>query len=723
LSRCPKYCACRWQVLSSRFWIAVGFALSTGAATSAAICQPARSPRVPAALDTHLYARVLGMADARVFDMPLVDSALAARWMPLRAAATLAIGQVGAANGKPGAPRLRQLLSDSDPAVASNAAYALGLLVDSGSVESLATALRGRAVVAREAAWALGEIGAPARSVLTRALANRVSDEATTIQLLLAAAKLKPVPVAEVRPYLRSTQPSILYAAVYVIGRPRAAAGVRDLIALANDLAFISASIAEARRSAGLMATSPTGRAATAQVYARSPTGRQRARAEIARGLAQSAAGDSLADSSIAVLRRLAADVHPHVRINAIRSLGTYGARAREPLTAAARDADANVRIATAQSLAAVLDSTSGVWQELWQRDTSLMYRSSLMASAVRSGASLPSVTSWIAHRDWQYRSAALAAIGGSSNTQLVSQTGNDHLRDPDPRVRSAAYGLVTGNDTTAPRAAVRDVLLRGLADPDFTVRESVLGTLARHARAADVPVVLDAYVRSQSDTVNDARIAAVGYVAAAWRRDSAAFTPELLGRIRTVVPSDDPLIARAVRGSTPFASWAERKGNVRPIDWYQRLVADYIVPALRGATQRATISTARGDITLELFGADAPITVWNFMNLARTNYYRGTFFHRVVPNFVAQDGDPRGTGSGGPGYAIRDEMNPRRYDRGALGMALSGPDTGGSQYFITHSPQPHLDGHYTVFGRVLRGFAALDALVQGDRILSVTVR
>ena len=148
-----------------------------------------------------------------------------------------------------------------------------------------------------------------------------------------------------------------------------------------------------------------------------------------------------------------------------------------------------------------------------------------------------------------------------------------------------------------------------------------------------------------------------------------------------------------------------------------------YVIPAVRGQTQRATIKTGRGDIELELFGADAPITVWNFMNLARTGYYRGTGFHRVVPNFVAQDGDPRDDGNGGPGYAIRDEMNPRRYERGALGMALSGPDTGGSQYFITHSPQPHLDGHYTVFGRVIRGFPALDSIVQGDRILSIVVQ
>ena len=132
---------------------------------------------------------------------------------------------------------------------------------------------------------------------------------------------------------------------------------------------------------------------------------------------------------------------------------------------------------------------------------------------------------------------------------------------------------------------------------------------------------------------------------------------------------------------------------------------------------------TERGTVAIELFGSDAPLTVANFTRLARSGYYNGVAFHRVVPNFVAQDGDPRGDGSGGPGYAIRDELNRRWYDRGAVGMALSGPDTGGSQYFIAHSPQPHLDGHYTVFGHVTAGYDVLDAIVQGDRILRITIQ
>jgi cyclophilin family peptidyl-prolyl cis-trans isomerase len=147
------------------------------------------------------------------------------------------------------------------------------------------------------------------------------------------------------------------------------------------------------------------------------------------------------------------------------------------------------------------------------------------------------------------------------------------------------------------------------------------------------------------------------------------------------------------------------------------------VVPSLDGKRPTATIQTVRGPIQLELFGDDAPITSWNFLSLARSGYYRNTRFHRVVPNFVAQDGDPRDDGNGGPGYAIRDEMNPNRYERGAVGMALSGPDTGGSQYFITHSPQPHLDGHYTVFGKVVRGYDVLDRIVQGDRITRIDTK
>ncbi|NPD25607.1 peptidylprolyl isomerase [Corallococcus exiguus] len=133
------------------------------------------------------------------------------------------------------------------------------------------------------------------------------------------------------------------------------------------------------------------------------------------------------------------------------------------------------------------------------------------------------------------------------------------------------------------------------------------------------------------------------------------------------------------------------------------------------------TLRTRKGDITV-LLDPDAPLTGGNLMALAKKGYFRGITFHRVVPDFVAQGGDPRGDGEGGPGYSIRCEMTRRPYARGTVGMALSGKDTGGSQFFFTHSPQPHLDGRYTAFGEVTQGMDVVDALLEGTVIDDVIV-
>jgi cyclophilin family peptidyl-prolyl cis-trans isomerase len=133
--------------------------------------------------------------------------------------------------------------------------------------------------------------------------------------------------------------------------------------------------------------------------------------------------------------------------------------------------------------------------------------------------------------------------------------------------------------------------------------------------------------------------------------------------------------------------------------------------------------TTAKGSFTIDLLPEDAPLTVDNFVKLARAGYFNGLEIHRVVPNFVMQDGDPLGNGSGGPGWSIRCEVNMVPYERGAVGMALSGKDTGGSQWFATHSPQPHLDGGYTVFGKVNEtGMKVVDRIVRGDKIVSVRI-
>ena len=140
--------------------------------------------------------------------------------------------------------------------------------------------------------------------------------------------------------------------------------------------------------------------------------------------------------------------------------------------------------------------------------------------------------------------------------------------------------------------------------------------------------------------------------------------------------------------------------------------------------TYTATIKTNRGDIELDLFAAEASKTVNNIVFLARDGYYDGLTFHRVIPGFVAQGGCPHGTGTGGPGYKFEDETqgNPNKHETGSLSMANSGPNTNGSQFFICHEPQPHLDGKHTVFGKVTNGMNVVLNLEQGDFIEEIVI-
>jgi peptidyl-prolyl cis-trans isomerase B (cyclophilin B) len=140
--------------------------------------------------------------------------------------------------------------------------------------------------------------------------------------------------------------------------------------------------------------------------------------------------------------------------------------------------------------------------------------------------------------------------------------------------------------------------------------------------------------------------------------------------------------------------------------------------------TYVATFETSRGSIVVDLFPKDAPNTVSNFVFLAKDGFYNGTKFHRVIPDFMVQGGDPEGTGRGGPGYKFADEVknNPRKHQRGSLSMANAGPNTNGSQFFITHIATDWLNGKHTVFGQVRSGQEVVDAVKQGDTLTRVTI-
>jgi cyclophilin family peptidyl-prolyl cis-trans isomerase len=221
---------------------------------------------------------------------------------------------------------------------------------------------------------------------------------------------------------------------------------------------------------------------------------------------------------------------------------------------------------------------------------------------------------------------------------------------------------------------------------------------------------------RAMKDDLNDAALSILDSLA---KQKKTAANDAIKG----VLDADDYLLrqrAIALLKMNGVGDFGDKLGTVQS----KNTTADYQRALSRiGKKVQAVVTTTRGSFTMALFPDEAPLTVDNFVQLSRRGYYRGIVFHRVVPNFVIQDGDPRGDGNGGPGYAIRCEINEVTYDRGTVGMALSGKDTGGSQWFVTHAPQPHLDGGYTVFGQVISGMNVVDAIIRGDVIKSILIR
>lgn len=145
-------------------------------------------------------------------------------------------------------------------------------------------------------------------------------------------------------------------------------------------------------------------------------------------------------------------------------------------------------------------------------------------------------------------------------------------------------------------------------------------------------------------------------------------------------------------------------------------------IPTKSPTTIIATIETEEGNLVLELFASDVPVTVNNFVTLARDGFYDGLTFHRVIPGFMAQGGCPKGDGTGGPGYRFDDEITEHKHVAGALSMANSGANTNGSQFFITYTPQHDLDGKHTVFGQLIEGMNVLESLENGDVMIRITI-
>ena len=289
---------------------------------------------------------------------------------------------------------------------------------------------------------------------------------------------------------------------------------------------------------------------------------------------------------------------------------------------------------------------------------------------------------------------------------------------DEDPLVRASAFTALIEIDSTNLDFYVQ----KALADRDFMPVILAIDEIGQRSLTRYVPDLLR-FMDQAADYDPDIRrstVSAAGEMLASHEVDSL-----VMGILVAGMLDPEYVVRRAAAEVYKDRLDEDRFDDITPVTTRipQKRIREALESAKVKGNPTALIITARGQIEIELRVDVAPLTVLNFMELAKDEFYNGLIFHRVVPNFVVQGGDPRGDGWGGPPWFIRCEYSDLPYVRGSVGVATSGKDTGGSQFFITHSPQPHLDARYTIFGEVISGMDVVDQIVPGDVIEQILIQ
>ena len=663
---------------------------------------------------------------------------------------------------------LRSLISNPSPLIRKRAALAVGRIGNADSVSALVPVLEKDAdtSVRAMAAFALGEIESEtAANSLIAVLKNTsapVEVRARAIEALgkIAAAlprdqeaRQRELGAAIIDALNAATDPSsILFGLTAALRSRPANAGP----AIAK---FLAHSNPRVRADAGNALTRlrlKDGNDQLRKLITSDPDPIVRANAARVLGVTEDT------QSYDALVRRLAQDNDARVRVSAIRALASLkDARAVEPLlargqvltqrTLASRPAELNEILEIATTLSRLLaqkeDQTAITW--LRKINASLNHTApeidlafvriapSTYLGELGSGDQAKRKVQETILLDWRAAAGIAAGLGeiaalpeSVTNKSELAATAQSLLR----AMLDYRNSGLTINTLVAVHSeyAIPDVL-RALAafkpadlatvarahlkDSDVVVRSTAADLLGDLPPSEEITSALAAAWRpATNDELNDAALSILDSLAK--QKSTAAHDV-----IKEALKSGDPLVRRravALLKTNGVGDFSAQIGTVQT----RNTDADYKRALARiGKTTRAVVTTSKGSFTIDLLPESAPLTVDNFVQLAQRDYYRNITIHRVVPNFVIQDGDPRGDGNGGPGYQIRCEINQVLYDRAAVGMALSGKDTGGSQWFVTHSPQPHLDGGYTVFGRVVTGMDVVDRIVRGDVIQSITIR
>ena len=659
----------------------------------------------------HGFARLLAMEDRRAYD-PLLAGRTASSPDPwLRAKTALAAGRLRDLDASPVLP---PLLTDPEPSVRRAAAFAAGLSGDGRLVPLLAKALRDPdAATAANAAEALGKLG---------------GTEATDALLEILAAREAPAPTraAGALAMFRKPEARTVAALLAVFGDAPLAPGLRRAVVYSlsrKPQAESAPALRAVLRRVNEVGSGGTGGAFSADEVAWA-----------ARGL-----GILENEESAAELVRLAASRDVSVAAQALTALSSLSRKnlfsessnltrgVRDVAIARTGDPMPGVAIAALRLLGVLPDApeSRAVLEENlrrkgWRGQTALVALTRLDAERSPEKAAARIAAAALGTLEMRLGAAESLEFVGGRATGKEGISSNDSLAaalvsDPAPRVRAAALSSLSKK---LPGAAA-DWLLVGLVDRDPSVRDVALDAAAPLVEKGSGDLKrawTSAFEKAFGSGEPDFTVGAL---------DAAAARGEAGHALVAAHANDGDAVTREKARRLLVEKYGAAAASFRPIPVKTRLSeADYdrLARAANESLFTAAVETSRGTAVLDLDAEEAPMTVESFRALAGRRFFDGIVIHRVVPDFVVQTGDPRGDGSGGPGYEIRDELNGLRYVRGAVGMALSGPDTGGSQWFVTLAPQLHLDGGYTVFGRVREGMDLFDRTEQDDALVSVRV-
>ncbi|MBK9163354.1 MAG: peptidylprolyl isomerase [Acidobacteria bacterium] len=475
------------------------------------------------------------------------------------------------------------------------------------------------------------------------------------------------------------------------------------------------------------------------------------------------------------LIKAATSDADSRVRVSAIRSLGAlkdpkavdpmiahgtklladYKRSLRDGLVPAEHGEFVEVAVALGQMIPGSFNEAAlKLFKEFATLDkgaTSEVYVARVRIAPAKGDGNAPELTSWKQYRTLALIVGEFAGIEPPNEDSKKLKAEAPGVLEPLARAMAEAdakeepQAILAAPDTLRAFArfgteSLDEILRIALRNPDVQIRAAAASLLGdRSVSEANLASLKTAaeYALVKDLNENDAALAAINAIFKLNKvgtlsvLDLAAGSPDNLIRRRVhEILNDEAIKGREL---SPILKNIDRKDLVRVrryagkgtrLGQVLNTESDYRRAAARkNGAVRAELATLKGTFTIELLPDDAPLTVDNFIRLANSKYFDGLEVHRVVPNFVMQDGDPRGDGTGGPGWTIRCEVNMVPYGRGTVGMALAGKDTGGSQWFVTHAPQPHLDGGYTVFGRVNeRDMAVVDRIVQGDKILTVRI-